>query len=264
MNGQETGAPPVASAAIILVRDAAHGPEVFLLRRHAGSGFMADHFVFPGGRIDPGDGGPRRAALRELFEEAGVLIGAPPLPAAVGEWRRRLNAGEVGFDACVQALDWIPAEHELHLWGRWITPAFQPHRFDTWFYVARLPAGQVPSFDARETVEELWTTPARALAQSREGALALPPPQLATLERLAADAPADVDALLEALQGGAHRDAPVLPRLARGVKPRTLLFPWDPQYEQSGQGEGLPLPPGHVLAGGSSRAVFDAGRWRLA
>lgn len=254
---------PVPAAGVILLRDGTEGPEVFLLRRHAAASFMADQFVFPGGRIDEADGGPRRAAIRELFEEAGVLLAEGSLPADAARWRRRLLAGEVSFDDFLESTGALCAEAALRLWGRWITPSALPNRFDTWFYAARLPPGQTPSIDVQEAVAQIWVTPAAALARQEAGALPMPPPQLATLAQLAAAGFADTSALLAALERGGEREAPVLPRAARDLRPRTLLFPWDPDYERLGEGDSMSLPAGHALAHGPSRVVLDGGRWRL-
>src|SRR5262245_6711511 len=92
---------PIPAASVILVRERAHGDvEIFLVRRHRKSTFMSDSFVFPGGKIDPDDGGPEVGAIRELFEEAGVLFATGDLPdARRADWRRRLLARETTFAA---------------------------------------------------------------------------------------------------------------------------------------------------------------------
>ncbi|MCC7412316.1 MAG: NUDIX hydrolase [Gammaproteobacteria bacterium] len=257
------GSVPAVSAAIILVRDSSAGPQILLLRRHAGSGFMPDHFVFPGGMVDAAESDPRLAAIRELFEEAGVLLVTGTLPRRHARWRARLNAGEVTFTALLRAHGLVPDAGALRLWGRWITPSLRAQRFDARFYVARLPAGQCPSFDARETVEDLWLTPAEALQRQASGDLPLPPPQLHTLSRLAHARHPDVAALLDSLGPADEREAPILPRVAAGVAPRTLLLPWDRGYERDGSGDTLALPAGHALAAGPSRVVLDGDRWRL-
>src|SRR5205823_13066364 len=125
-------------------------------------------------------------AIRELFEEAGVLITRGPALTtdALAEWRRKLNANEATFAAMLQEERLEPDLARLHYWARWVTPSVEPKRFDARFYVAELPAGQTPSFDQKETVEEIWPTPAEAIARHASGALKLPPPQLRTLTEM--------------------------------------------------------------------------------
>src|SRR5688572_7456934 len=112
---------------------------------------MADAFVFPGGKVDATDLSPEHAAIRELFEEAGVLLarvaprGAARGPSAldprlVDEWRGRLAAGEGGesFDDLCRAEGLEPDTAALAFWSRWVTPSAEPRRFDAMFYVAEL------------------------------------------------------------------------------------------------------------------------------
>src|SRR5262249_5085151 len=139
------------------------------------------------GRIDPDDGGPEVAAVRELFEEAGVLLTDRPLAEETqAEWRRRLNAGSGGLRQLLAAAQLPPHRSRLQFWSRWLTPSFEPKRFDAAFFVAELPPGQTPSFDQKETVEELWISPAEALARQTAGTLRLPPPQVRTFIELEA------------------------------------------------------------------------------
>jgi 8-oxo-dGTP pyrophosphatase MutT (NUDIX family) len=135
---------PRDAATVILLRAGRAPFEVFLLRRHRGSGFMANAYVFPGGAAEPGEE-PRATAAREMSEEAGVAI--------------------ADLDA-------------FHYFSHWITPSVEKKRFSARFYVAVLPAGQEPHFDGHETVDQAWVTPAEALEKS--GELALPPPQIRT------------------------------------------------------------------------------------
>lgn len=179
-----------AAATVALLRDAAGGPETFLLRRRSSMTFGAGMTVFPGGAVDPVDRDPadrpgvdyatvlRRAAVREVAEETGAHLD----PAA------------------------------LHGWTRWITPGSEPHRFDTWFFVAALPAGQSATADPIEAVEGTWLTPAAALAESGAGTRPLLPPTAVTLDELTAYA--DVTAVIAA---AAERDlTPIVPVIAGG------------------------------------------------
>lgn len=257
---------PLPAASVILVRERRPGAdvEVFLVRRHRKSSFMSDNFVFPGGKIDPEDAGAEVAAIRELFEEAGVLLARGELPAERREaWRRRLNAREAGFAALLAGEGLTPDPARLHWWARWITPAVEPRRFDACFFLAELPSGQTPSFDDKETVEELWIAPAEALARQAAGTLRLPPPQIKTLLELGDDAPHGVGRLAARAAERARHPHPIMPRFAQLGAQVALLLPWDPEYETRGVGEAAPLPRGHFLASGPSRFLLEGMAWKL-
>jgi 8-oxo-dGTP pyrophosphatase MutT (NUDIX family) len=250
-------ATPRDAATVVLIRERGAGFEAFLLRRHRGASFMSGAFVFPGGAADEGDGDPRATAARELFEEAGVLIIKGETPDDLAALRRRVLDGE--------PLAGLLAERGLaldldafHYYAHWITPSVEKKRFSARFYVARLPAGQEPSFDDRETVDQAWVTPAEALERSAE--LALPPPQIRTFHELAAAATIDdVMAICARRAGSPH---PVMPRLAQLPVGFALLLPWDPDYEVTGQGDAAPMPAGHPLAEGPSRFVMEGKSWK--
>lgn len=253
---------PIPAATVILARPAPGALEVFLLRRHKASGFMSNAFVFPGGKVDATDAGVEAAAVRELFEEAGVLLCEPALPAERRvAWRRRLLGGEATFAELLAEERLVVAAERLHFWARWITPSMEPKRFDARFFLAELPAGQIPSFDDKETVEELWITPAAALERQAAGDLRLPPPQIRTLTELAAlpDLPSAVAAAARRRQA----TGAITPRFLQVDGKITLLLPWDREY-LSGAGEGAPLAAEHPFAGGMSRFVLDGMVWRLA
>src|SRR4051795_12040291 len=148
---------PRLAATVVLLRPEAEDVEVLLVRRTPRARFMGGAWVFPGGAVDPADGDGdaalRAAAVREVAEEAALRLG----PAA-----------------------------ELAPFGRWITPEDSPIRFDTWFFLARGPAGQAPVPDGREVVGARWLAPARALAEHAAGTLELVLPTRATLEQLGA------------------------------------------------------------------------------
>lgn len=252
---------PIPAATVILVRPGMGGLEVFLVRRHRKASFMSNAFVFPGGKIDPDDGGPEVAAVRELFEEAGVLLCDRPLGVPVQrEWRRRLLAGETTFAALLAEEKLAPDATRLHAWARWVTPSFEPRRFDAAFFVAELPPGQVPSFDDQETVEELWVSPADALARQAEGTLRLPPPQVRTFHELAAAGTVGDVVALAAQR--ARQPVAICPRpLAGEGGAITLLLPWDPDYA-SADGDGEAVPPDHILATPPSRLTWTGAAWR--
>lgn len=213
------------AATVLVLRPTADGRdvEVLFVRRNARASFMANAYVFPGGRVDDADaeGGPelasQRCAARELCEEAGLTVADPG---------------------------------ELVYFARWVTPSAEPKRFDADFFLWAMPPEQEPRVDAQEVFDLRWYTPAAALAEYVEGGLNLPPPTACTLEDLQAEvaqvlvtamAPA---ALLPALlqRSAARRPLPILPRLcpdeAGGLQ---IVLPWDPHFATL-PGEGEPAP----------------------
>jgi 8-oxo-dGTP pyrophosphatase MutT (NUDIX family) len=147
---------PRLAATVLLLRGGTGGLEVLLVRRTPRARFMAGAWVFPGGAVDPGDGvgqaGLRAAAIREAREEAGI---------------------ELAPDA------------ELVAFSNWITPAEVKIRFDTWFYLAAMPAGQEPEVDGEEIVDARWIAPADAVAAAERGEMSIVFPTVKHLERIA-------------------------------------------------------------------------------
>jgi glyoxylase-like metal-dependent hydrolase (beta-lactamase superfamily II)/8-oxo-dGTP pyrophosphatase MutT (NUDIX family) len=211
---------PRPAATLVLLRDAAQGPELFMVERSHTADFVAGAYVFPGGAVDDADAHPdiqarvqglsdaaasRRlgvaangigywvAAVRECFEEAGILLavdrgGAPIAPErlfALTPYRDRLNAGEIGFLEFLEREDlYLPGER-IAYFAHWITPPARSRRYSTRFFVALAPAGQVGSHDAGETVSHTWIRPAEALARSEAGTLTLVNATRDALSRLA-------------------------------------------------------------------------------
>ena len=235
---------------------------MFLLRRRRGASFMSGAFVFPGGATDEGETDPRTTAARELFEEAGILLGCAADGSAcdlgdVPGLRGRVLAGEPAA-ALLAAHGLAFALEGLHYFSHWITPSAEPKRFSARFYVAMLPPGQEPRFDDQETVDQVWVSPADALA--RVGELSLPPPQVRTfLDLLAAPTVDDVLALCRQRAAAPH---PVMPRLAPTAGGFALLLPWDPEYLSAGTGDAAPMPADHPLATGPSRFVMEDRAWK--
>ena len=198
LNVGEVTVPRVA-ASVIVLRDSDAGPEVLLVQRNPASRFMGGAWVFPGGAVHDEDGGnPAATAVRELDEEAGVVIDDP--------------------DALVA-------------WSRWITPAQVKIRFDTWFYVASAPEGAEPKCDGEECVDVRWLRPQDALDASQRDELFLVFPTIHHLHELAMVE--SVDHALESAR--ARRIQPVEPRvvLDTGGVARVLM-PGEPGYEEAG------------------------------
>ena len=154
----DESAPSLAApaASVILLRDGHDGLETYLLHRHAQMPFAASMVVFPGGRVDATDAGGgidpvRRCAIRETAEETGVVL----------------------------------AESDLHPWAHWITPEIEPRRYDTWFFVAIMPAGQNAADISGETERAEWSTPQAALVAERSGMIKMLPPTMSILIELA-------------------------------------------------------------------------------
>ena len=242
------------------------GVAVFLLRRRASLGFAARMHAYPGGGVDPRDetpvawAGPGRAewaarlglagtapddvaeaqaqavvcaAVRETFEESGVLLAGPDADSVVADttgpdWeadRAALVARELSFAAFLARRRLVLRSDLLGLWARWITPEFEERRYDTWFFTAALPAGQRARNLSTEADRTGWLTPRQALRSVDRGEVAMLPPTLATLRELAAHD--SVAAVLAA--AGRRAVSPVQARVRR--QGGTLVISW-PGYEE--------------------------------
>jgi 8-oxo-dGTP pyrophosphatase MutT (NUDIX family) len=187
------------AATILLLRDGPEGIEVFMVVRHHAIDFAAGALVFPGGRVEEADyalaaqpencPNPdgldaaamafRVAAIRETFEECGVLlarardsdrlIDAETLQRLDAQHRAALNAGSIGFDTVLESEGLLPAPDLLVHFAHWITPVNQPKRYDTHFFLAEAPPEHLAVHDGQEAVESIWITPQRALADTEAG-----------------------------------------------------------------------------------------------
>lgn len=232
-------ATPRPAATIVLLRDESDGPEALLMRRHRSSGFVPGAWVFPGGRVDSADSGPAlyerirglsgreqpdgafwTAALRELFEETGVLLaqdgqGAWAADAHSDRRLARLRRGLMDETASLldllEELDLtLVADDVVHI-AHWITPVVEARRYDTHFFAAALPEGRTVEEDAREMTEAAWLTPAAALARFEQGELPMVFPTVKTLEALRG-----YGSVEHALTSLRHREVQsILPRLVR-------------------------------------------------
>jgi 8-oxo-dGTP pyrophosphatase MutT (NUDIX family) len=183
---------------VIVLRGGDEGLEVLLVKRNPAARFMGGAWVFPGGAVDrsEGDGEPslHAAALRELTEEAGIVL------------------------ASAAAL--IP-------FSRWITPPEVKIRFDTWFYLAALPDGAEVQVDGAEVVDALWYEPASALAASARGELLLVFPTIKHLEQLSS-----FDSANQLLGYAAGLEVrPVEPRVVMSGEHARVVLPGEPGYE---------------------------------
>ena len=261
---------PRPASTITVLRDAQRGPEVLMLKRNLSSVFVPGVHVFPGGTLDEADhaaelhalcdgtddalasrilgvehGGLAYwiAAIRELFEEAGVLLarGSDGTLLALAEreaaerfhgHRKRMESGEQPFNAVVVDERLRLATDRLRYFGHWITPEGAVRRYDTRFFAAVAPEQQVVQHDNREAIAHEWVRPADLIERHRRGECKLRTPTLHTLQRFA-DFDA-VPALIASL--GAEHDIPAItPRITREGR---IAMPGEPGYEEAATPEG--------------------------
>jgi 8-oxo-dGTP pyrophosphatase MutT (NUDIX family) len=255
------------AATVLTLRDGPEGFEVLMLRRNLNSDFVGGAYVFPGGGVDVSDAGPsaqrlalgigdveasRRlnlpggglayyvACLRELFEEAGLLVACSEngefrlfddaeTIGRMAAHRRDVNAGALGFVEMMEreeiCLDLRGLEYVAH----WVTPVGRPRRFDTRFFVALAPEGQVATHDAGETVADQWVRPIDALEAHARGELDMIFPTIRNLEVIAHFATSR-----EVLDYAKRLvDIPrTEPRIVERDGERALLLPGDEGYEE--------------------------------
>ncbi|WP_137124073.1 NUDIX hydrolase [Roseomonas sp. HF4] len=215
-----TPAPARPASTVLLLRDAPAGLEVFMVVRHAATDFAGGALVFPGGSVDAADrilaggddqGAFRVAAVRETWEECGVLLARPGAPPAA----------EGAFAAMLAARGLVPESDGLAHFAHWITPVPVPKRFDTHFFLAAAPADQDALHDGHEAVDSVWIRPADALAAAEAGARKVVFPTRMNLTKLARH-----DSVAEAF--AAARATPVvtvLPEMRMTPAGRILRIP---------------------------------------
>lgn len=203
------------AAAVVLVRGEGASLETYWVRRSDAVGYFAGFHAFLGGKTDPADlelplenaAGltelervMRACAIRESFEEAGVLVGlaAPVDPAALAAARDRLLGGHAAFPALAREHGWRFDAGAIEFCGRWTTPPFAAQRFDTMFFLARVPEGQQAGVVPGELESGEWIRPAAALARYRRAEARFAAPTLAILEELGAGRPDMVARLIAA------------------------------------------------------------------
>jgi 8-oxo-dGTP pyrophosphatase MutT (NUDIX family) len=238
------------AATILLLRDAP-AFEVLMVKRHHQIDFASGALVFPGGKSHAGDHDPawsehvlgwdaydgeqrglRIAAIREVFEEAGILLarrrdGAPLSGEACPmDVRQAVDAGTTRFIDVVSGLDARLDLAALTVFARWITPPLTPKRFDTWFYAVNAPVEQLAACDGRETVDAEWIAPAEALrlAAASERKVIFPTRMNLTL---LAEASSAADAVARA---AARTLVTVQPQIQSRPSGRVLVLPPDAGY----------------------------------
>jgi len=262
-----TNVVPRPAATTLVVRDGVAGLEVLMVRRSLQASFMPGAYVFPGGAVDAADASAAHAdacdetakqlaqrigavtqvgdqalayavaALRECFEECGLWLGAADHHAPAAGWaplRARLHAGEP-LAALVPDAGGPLATSGLQPWSHWVTPVGMPKRFDTLFFIARAPAGQVPEVDAGETTTLAWVHPPAALATHAEGGFPMEFATVSTVRSLLPFASAGCAALLA--HAAAQASLPPLhPRITRDDAGRIngVLLPGQPGYDEAG------------------------------
>ena len=264
------------ASTVVLLRSAAP-IEVFLVRRSDSIAFMGGAHVFPGGRVDEADHlddaaaiadgidaltarmndvpaadavAQHVAAVRELFEEAGVLLAHPLSESSVvrlADRRRALLAGETSLPEIARAEELRLALGELEYFAHWVTPEIEIKRFDTRFFIARAPEGQTPIHDDGETSHSEWIQPAQAIERCSRGEISLPPPTWTTLSMLTKFE--SVDAVLAWAR--TKKIPRVQPRFEKRGDQTLLFYPGDPMY---------PAVEGFESA--DTRFVLENRRWR--
>jgi len=277
LNHQEVLTPPAPSATVMVLRDSPQGLEVLMVRRHGNSGVLGGVHVFPGGKLDaldcqtpasqleqsaealtaslgeesldPATGaGLYVAALRETFEECGLLLHRELPPHVPGQLRQHVKAG-LGFVAAMAQLGLPMQTSSLKPWSRWITPrvpSVTNRRFDARFFVALAPIGQEAVHDDHEVTETVWLRPEAGLRRYWSGELGLVPAQILSLSQLVRyGSAADV-------MNAASARPPLLiqPEPMQLEGQRVMCYPGDPGHSVK-----------HPLWTGPTRLVFQNNRF---
>jgi 8-oxo-dGTP pyrophosphatase MutT (NUDIX family) len=287
---------PVPAATIILIRQQLGDLQIYLLKRHLRSSFMAGSYVFPGGIVESTDkevsawrkhvdldleeitwklGGDLSgsqaltyavAAIRETFEETGLLLadtaGSPESALEdIGKQRLKKGMPKGWFLNQARSARWVLTLSALSRWSRWITPGQMHKRYDTRFFLVVLPQGQTCRPDSRETIDGIWMSPEKALSENLAGDVPLSPPTLVVLHELLTYSSTDdlLASTMDRIWGNA-----LLPRLLSSNNEAVIIEPWDAHYNKTNiqfdpsELENALLPVGEPF----SRLWYKAGRWR--
>jgi 8-oxo-dGTP pyrophosphatase MutT (NUDIX family) len=240
---------PKPAATVLIVRDAPD-LEVLMVRRSAGMAFGASAWVFPGGKVAPADADPawdelsdgsydhyqrslRIAAAREVFEESGLLLATrsgneldAEAFATFDSHRADVEAEPARFLSLVREAGLRLTLDRLVPFAHWITPSFEPRRFDTHFFLVRAPASQIVRHDGREAVDHEWVAPETLLARRRDGQAKLMFPTRLNLEVLArAASAADAES-----QARLRTVVTVEPRVEDRADGKVLVIPAEAGY----------------------------------
>ncbi len=255
-DGSREPAEPRNAATVVLLRPGPDGPEVYLLRRQTSMAFAGGMCVFPGGGVDPRDfdhatawagPGPAEwaaqlgtdeataralvcAAVRETFEESGVLLAGESAETVVADttaedWendRAALEARELAFTDFLEQRGLVLRTDLLGVWAAWLTPIFEPRRYRTWFFVADLPEGQRTRDVSTESDQVTWLPAMKAVADVEQEQLGMLPPTYLTC-----------------LEVGQYADPAAVLDAARDRSVEMYM----PEVEQNEDGGTLSVPP---------------------
>ncbi|TAG35310.1 MAG: NUDIX hydrolase [Polaromonas sp.] len=249
---------PLSAATVIMLRDDTHGLEVFLIKRHIESSVLGGVFVFPGGKVDRLDArlnaalhidqplldlhialhepdidhataaGLYVAAVREVFEESGILF-AQGVGLVQAERATAMMREGMTFAAVLANMQLRLQTSSLVPWSRWITPttpSVTNKRFDTRFFIAAVPAGQIATHDNFEATESVWLKPRAALEWQRDGLIEMAPPQIMTLAHISR-----FENIRAAMCYARSNKPPVIQPHAIDIKGvRVICYPGDEQH----------------------------------
>jgi 8-oxo-dGTP pyrophosphatase MutT (NUDIX family) len=235
----ETVLPAKPAATVMLLRDT-DGIEVFMLRRTKAAAFAGGMYVFPGGKVDAADGEGDEsyaiAAIRECYEEAGVLLATDQNGIMVTDGHPALDHRQEVYDGSIDLRE-LCTKHQLSpavdnlVWiSHWITPVGEsPRRFDTRFFIAVAPPSQASKHDDNETIASAWVSPRDALRRQELGELTMMPPTIKNLEFVAAHA--NSASAMESARKLARPTA-IMPRLRKDADGRitSVSLPGDDDY----------------------------------
>jgi 8-oxo-dGTP pyrophosphatase MutT (NUDIX family) len=244
---------PVPAATVLLVRDGAQGLEVFMVVRHHEIDFASGALVFPGGKLDKGDFTPelrqrasggggldaegfalRVGAIREAFEECGVLFARDAAGrmvdaarfAALAPYRAALVEGKLDIGAFLAAEQLTLVMEDMVHFAHWITPDGMPKRFDTHFFLAPVPPGHDAMHDGSESVDSVWLRPLDAVAEAEAGKRTMVFPTRLNLKKLGQSR-----TVAEAMAAArAAQVVTVLPKVQRLPDRRVLVIPAEAGY----------------------------------
>jgi 8-oxo-dGTP pyrophosphatase MutT (NUDIX family) len=269
-NSNSSPATPLDASTVILLREtpSANPFEVLLMPRHSKQNFMGNAFVYPGGQLDEEDCNPKLAdyasgmsaeeakrrlnepdisderalglffaAVRETFEESGVLLAVPVSGGSIdftdpeirkrfAPYRHMIHQHEMTLLDLAKKEKLVFSLDQLTPFAHWITPEIELRRFDTRFLLARMPSGQAAVHDAMEMTETLWTTPEDAFLKQKSGEILLMPPTLKTLEEMA-----QFSSVSKLFSFASSRNIQtVLPQVLSDGEVFGVKLPHDPEY----------------------------------